>query len=311
MRPFTYRTTQTKESATSRASHDALFLAGGTDLLPRMKLDLAQPDELIDIKKLDLPSGIEQRGEDLQIGALTTLEQIARSSAIRDRVAVLAEAAASAATPQIRHRATVGGNLLQRPRCWYYRHRAVDCWLSGGESCPAKDGRNESHAIIQQSPCVAVHPSDLAPALCALGAQVRLSSRGGRRTIPIEELFEPPTSDRRKETSLATDDLIESLHIDTAGIQSSTYCKAMNRKVWSFALVSVAAVRLTAGDCPIRIALGGVANTPVAFTGLPDDLDAILEAVLEEVEPLTRNRYKVAVLRALVERAVCDLREAG
>src|ERR671939_366172 len=172
MRAFAYATPQTLEEAVRMLGPDTRALAGGTDLLTLMKADIAAPERLVNVKPL-LPRGIEARPEGLEIGALTTLAEIEVHEIINAGYSALAQAAAVAASPQIRNLATIGGNLLQRPRCWYYRNARIDCWLKGGPDCPAREGENRNHALFGGGPCYAVHPSDVAPALLAFEAALR------------------------------------------------------------------------------------------------------------------------------------------
>jgi xanthine dehydrogenase YagS FAD-binding subunit len=184
-------------------------LAGGTDLLTLMKEEIANPERLLDVKRLsDLPRSISENGDGLSLGALTTLADIEISPLVQERYPLLSIAAAIAATPQLRNMATLGGNLLQRPRCWYYRSPHANCWLKGGDDCPAYDGHNERHALFAGGPCYAVHPSDLAPALLALDATVRLRGSRGERTLPLADFFAPPEEGRRRETVLQSDELV-------------------------------------------------------------------------------------------------------
>jgi xanthine dehydrogenase YagS FAD-binding subunit len=296
-------------------------LAGGTDLLTLMKADLYAPERLVDIKRLaELDNRIEEEPAGLTLGALTTLAQLEEDPRVRARCPALAEAAALAATPQLRHMATIGGNLLQRPRCWYFRNPRIPCWLKGGDDCPARAGENQLHALFDVSPCVAVHPSDLATALVALEASLRLRGASGVRELQVAELFAPPTDDRRTETVIQPDELIVSVHIPTAAAAApSTYLKAMDRKVWAFALVSVAAV-IVWDDRRIdgaRIVLGGVA--PVPWRAEPAErvlcgseataevISQAAEAALDGARPLAHNGYKLALAKALVRRALTEL----
>jgi xanthine dehydrogenase YagS FAD-binding subunit len=251
-------------------------LAGGTDLLTLMKADLVTPQELVDIKRLgDLPGGIEETAQGVALGALTTLAEIEQNPLLGERYRVLAEAAAVAATPQLRNMATLGGNLLQRPRCWYFRNTLFHCWLKGGDECQAYDGENQQHALYGGGPCYAVHPSDLPQALLALDAQVRLRGPQGERTLPIADFYALPTPERRSETTIAPNELI--LAVELPGLPSGTrsiYLKAMDRKVWAFALVSVAA-RLQVEEGVItdtRLVLGGVAPIPWRATAAEGEL---------------------------------------
>ena len=212
MRSFEYTVPNTIGQAVAALGPGTRALAGGTDLLTLMKADLAAPQRLVNVKTL-LPRGIEARPEGLEIGALTTLAEIEQHAVIAEGYSALAQAAALAASPQIRNLATIGGNLLQRPRCWYYRNARIDCWLKGGADCPAREGENRSHALFGGGPCYAAHPSDLAPALLAFDAALRAHGRGGERTIELADFFALPTPGRRRETTLAHDELILGLRL--------------------------------------------------------------------------------------------------
>jgi xanthine dehydrogenase YagS FAD-binding subunit len=300
-------------------------LAGGTDLLTLMKADIAAPSHLVNIKHLaELPSGIADTAEGLTLGTLTTLADIETHAVIRQHYPLLAQAAAVAATPQLRNMATLGGNLLQRPRCWYFRSRLLQCWLKGGTECPARDGENRFHALFGGGPCAAVHPSDLAPALLALDAQVRLQSRGRSRTAPMAEFFALPTEDRRHETRIGRDELLLSVFVPRSPQGTrSIYLKAMDRRVWAFALVAVAAaVRLDGRRLvDARVVLGGVAPIPWRASAAEQEVigveanDAVFaraaEAALAGAEPLEHNAYKVPLAKNLIQRALSALTQDG
>ncbi len=314
MKAFSYSPAPTAAEASNEKDSRAEFFAGGTDLLTRMKLNIVSPDALIDLKSADLPNGVSEQNGGLTIGALTTLRDIEQSELIAEKFPVLAQAAALAATPQIRNRATVAGNLLQRPRCWYYRNRHVDCWLKGGSDCPAATGQNQQHAIFDQSPCKAVHTSDLAPALVALNARVKVRGADGERELSIEDFFAPPTEDRRRETTLADDDVVLSIELPSDA-SHSVYLKAMDRKVWAFALVSVAAIKSAEGWA---VVLGGVANNPVRLGPLEkalentdasdhNALDKQHDKAFADAEPLEHNGYKVTLAKRLIRRAIEQL----
>lgn len=328
MRAFDYTSAATVEEALAelgRAGAGAARpLAGGTDLLTLMKADIVAPGKLINIKQIaDLPRGIAESPAGVSIGALTTLSAIERDPLLLRRYPALVEAAGLAATPQLRNMATIGGNLLQRPRCWYFRSPDVRCWLQGGEECQARDGENQLHALFDVSPCVAVHPSDLATALIALDAAVRLRGPGGERTLPVAEFFAPPTDERRTETAMAEEELILSVELPALreGVRS-TYLKAMDRKVWAFALVGVAAALRLGGPSgrrveEARLVLGGVAPVPWRATAAEellvgaelDDQAAAdgAAAALAGARPLAHNGYKLPLAEALVRRALAAL----
>lgn len=330
MRPFTYSSPRSLDEAvtllTSAAGANGSApraLAGGTDLLTLMKADLLAPEQLIDIKRLvDLDDDIVEGPDGLTIGALATLAEIEDDPLVRALCPALAEAAALAATPQLRNMATIGGNLLQRPRCWYFRDPDIDCWLKGGDGCPAREGENQLHAIIDVSPCVAVHPSDPATALVALDAMVRLRGPQGERELPVAEFFAPPSEERRREAVNAEDELIVALRIPPQGDGAhSAYLKAMERKVWAFALVGVAVALHMEGNrvADARLVLGGVANVPwravkaesVLVGAEPTDrvIARAAEVALADTRPLRQNGYKVPLATALVRRALQTVTE--
>jgi len=327
LRPFTYERPATIADTIallSGSGDGTRPLAGGTDLLTLMKAEITAPEQLIDIKRLsDLADTIVVTEHGLEIGALATLAEIETDPMVASLAPALAQAAALAATPQLRHMATLGGNLLQRPRCWYYRDAAIPCWLKGGDGCPAREGENQLHALFGDSPCVAVHPSDLATALTALDATIVIRGPSGERAVPIEEFFASPEDGRRTENTLGPDELIVSIRIPSqpAG-SSSTYMKTMDRKVWAFALVS-AAVALGVRDGKVshaRIVLGGVAAIPwrvhaveQALLGAEPTEDVFTRAVditLSDARPLEHNAYKAPLARALVQRALIGCRDA-
>jgi xanthine dehydrogenase YagS FAD-binding subunit len=338
MRPFQYASPATVDEAITllgqnEREHDGGIgslagvqaLAGGTDLLTLMKADVAAPSSLVNIKRLTgLPSGVEETPQGLRLGALTTLTEIETHPLIQQRYPLLAQAAAVAATPQLRNMATLGGNLLQRPRCWYFRHRLLHCWLKGGAECPAYDGENQLHALFGGGPCYAVHPSDLAPALLALDAQVGLHGAGGPRMLPLEEFFALPTEERRHETTIGQDELLVSVLLPPVPEGTrQVYLKAMDRKIWAFALVAVAAVlRLNVGRViDARLVLGGVAPIPWRISAAEQELlgaevsaevcARAAEMALSGAMPLRHNAYKVSLARNLIRRALLAVGHEG
>lgn len=323
MRQFDYSSATTVDETIQLLGHDGSIkpLAGGTDLLTLMKADITAPLHLVDIKRLDeLPRGIDETGQGTRLGALTTLAEIELSEHIQERYPVLAQAAALAATPQLRNMATIGGNLLQRPRCWYFRNAQFHCWLKGGDECHALDGENQFHALFDVSPCVAVHPSDLSAALLALDATVQLRGPSAERTLALQEFFRPPSEDHRQETVIGTDELLLSIHLPALPTGTkSIYLKAMDRKVWAFALVGVAARLRLQGDRIVdaRITLSGVAPIPWRLTAVEQMLlgqradeatfARVAEAALAQACPLEHNGYKVPLAQALIRQALTML----
>lgn len=328
MRPFAYASPTTIDEAIALLARDetngasaSKALAGGTDLLTLMKGGIVAPSRLVDIKRvLDLDDTTQVTPDGLTIGALATLAELETHPLVKDLCPALTEAAAAAASPQLRNMATIGGNLLQRPRCWYFRNARFDCWLKGGDDCPARDGENALHALFGGGPCYAVHPSDLATVLLAVDARARLRGPRGERTLPLAEFFALPEGDRRREHTVGDDDIILSITLPPlpAGTRS-TYLKAMDRKVWAFALVAVAAtLRVTGGRIDdARLVLGGVAPIPWraraaehALIGSEAGAAAFAraaEAAFADAEPLRHNAYKVPLAKALVRRALTAL----
>jgi xanthine dehydrogenase YagS FAD-binding subunit len=268
------------DEAAGALGNGARPLAGGTDLVQLVRDRLVPTDALVDVREL-LPRGIEGG----RIGAGTTLSELERSEAVP---AALREACRLAASPQLRNMGTIGGNLLQATRCWYWR-LAFPCYLHGGDHCHAREGEHREHAIFANEPCASAHPSDPAAALLALGAEVETT---GRR-FPLGELYRLPTDAARNLTTLEPGELILTLHVPET--DASVYLKAMDRRRFSFALVGVAAARVSGRT---RLALAGVAPIPWALDS-PDDLD--------EATPLPGNEYKLEIARALVRRALDQL----
>jgi xanthine dehydrogenase YagS FAD-binding subunit len=265
------------DEATRALRNGSRALAGGTELVPLMRDGLVRADTLVQISDV-VPRGIDGT----RIGAGTTLAELEVDTGIPQ---ALREACTQAASPQLRSMGTIGGNLLQATRCWYWR-LGFDCWLHGGEKCLARDGAHREHAIFGNEQCASAHPSDIAAALLALGAKLRTT----RRELAIGELYRLPTDDNREVTTLAPDELI--LELDVPAPDASVYLKAMDRRKWAFPIVGVAAARL---DSEVRIALAGVA--PIPWT-----LDS--SAALDEATPLPGTAYKAEIARALVRRAV-------
>jgi xanthine dehydrogenase YagS FAD-binding subunit len=265
------------EDATAALGNGSVALAGGTELVPLLREGLVQAETLVHVSDA-VPRGIHGS----RIGAGTTLAELEADAQIPQ---ALREACSLAASPQLRAMGTIGGNLLQATRCWYWR-LGFDCWLHGGERCFAKDGAHREHAIFGNAACASAHPSDVAAALVALDARLRTT----KRELPVAELYRLPTEDDRNVTTLAPDELI--LELEVPAPETSTYLKAMDRQKWAFPLVGVAAAK-TGGDT--RIALAGVAPIPWMLASAGE---------LDDSTPLPGTAYKVEIARALVRRAV-------
>jgi xanthine dehydrogenase YagS FAD-binding subunit len=256
-------------------------LAGGTEVVPLLRDGLLHARALVHIQPL-LPRGIAAG----RIGAGATLAELEVDPQVP---AALREACAAAASPQLRNMGTIGGNLLQATRCWYWR-LGYPCFLHGGEICHAREGEHREHAIFGNERCASAHPSDPAAALLALGATVRTT----QRELPLADLYRLPSEDDRSTTALSPGELI--LELDVPTPDASVYLKAMDRAAFTFALVGVAAARF--GD-EIRLALAGVAPVPWQL----ESIDA-----LEGATPLPGTAYKVEIARALIGRALAHVR---
>jgi xanthine dehydrogenase YagS FAD-binding subunit len=263
------------------AASNSLLLAGGTEVVPLLRDGILHAETLVDVRGL-VPRGVSGG----RIGAGTTLAELEASAEIPD---ALREACRLAASPQLRRMGSVGGNLLQATRCWYWRLQ-YPCRLHGGEICHAREGEHREHAIFANDFCASAHPSDVAAALLALGARVKTS----RRELAIHSLYQLPERNRHEIVTLEPGELI--LELELPPVEASVYLKAMDRRRWAFPQVGVAAAR-TGGE--IRLALAGVAPVPWLLDG-PEALDA--------ATPLPRTAWKVEVARALVRRAVESVR---
>ncbi|HET7700151.1 MAG TPA: xanthine dehydrogenase family protein subunit M [Candidatus Limnocylindria bacterium] len=297
-------------------------IAGGTDLITLVRHGIARPDALVDLTGIDgLRGWKREKGKGILIGALTPLAELEGSPELAKLVPIVGQSLRDAATPQIRNMGTVGGNLLQRNRCWYFRDEAVPCWLKGGTRCFAIDGENRYHAVVGAHECWMVSPSDLAPALIACDAEIEIASSLGKRRMKLGELFIAPHGRERREHALRTGELITGVRIPEKALdRRGTYQKAMERKAWSFAIVSVAAsARIDAKGraSDARLVLGGVAPVPwrvpaaeklLEGTSLDDNAClAAADAALGGAEPLRDNGYKVTLAREFVRRALRSL----
>ena len=264
-------------SATASLGNGSVALAGGTELVPLLRSQLVEAETLVDVR------GVVPRGVDgTRIGAGTTLAELEADPQIPQ---ALREACALASSPQLRSMGTIGGNLLQATRCWYWRLK-YPCFLHGGSRCHARQGAHREHAIFGNERCASAHPSDPAAALLALGATLRTD----RRELPVADLYRLPTEDDRDVVALEPGELI--LELEVPRPEASTYLKAMDRNRFTFALVGVAAAR--SGE-ETRLALSAVAPIPWLL-GSPDDLD--------RATPLPGTAYKVDLARPLIRRAL-------
>ncbi|NOX37077.1 MAG: xanthine dehydrogenase family protein subunit M [Calditrichaeota bacterium] len=299
------------------------ILAGGTDLLGLMKEGLLKPRKVVNIKQIRELRGIRDTRKGLEIGAATRLSEIEQHPIIQQQYPVLAQAVASIATPQLRNMGTIGGNLCQRPRCWYFRGQEYHCLKKGGDMCYAVDGLNKYHAILGGGPCYIVHPSDAAPALIALGATVEIFGPQGKRTVPLEEFFQLPEDNLLRENILAPNEVVTRIFVPRPEAETrSLYLKFRERQSMDFAITSVAAlVQLRNGKVQkARLVLGGVAPIPwrareaekiLEGNSLSADrIQQAAEAALKEADPLDQNAYKVILARNLIRKAFTQLQNA-
>ncbi|MBA3413417.1 MAG: FAD binding domain-containing protein [Actinobacteria bacterium] len=273
---------ESTEAASAALGNGTVALAGGTELVPMLRDGLVQAEQLVELREV-VPRGIEGS----RIGAGTTLAELEVDPEIPE---TLREACARAASPQLRSMGTIGGNLLQATRCWYWRLQ-FPCFLHGGDRCHARQGEHREHAIFGNERCASAHPSDPAAALLALGASLRTT----HRELGIADLYRLPDDADRSLTTLGPSELI--LELEVPPPEASIYLKAMDRRAWAFPLVGVAAARFADG---VRVALSGVAPIPWLLAG-PDELD--------RATPLPGTAYKVEIARALVRRALAAIDE--
>jgi xanthine dehydrogenase YagS FAD-binding subunit len=311
---FSYiRPKSLKESMKQLSTPGAGLLAGGTDLLGCLR------DHVFDIKKLVSVNGLKElKGivktpdNGLRIGALTTISEVAEHQLVNKHYAALAQAAHAVASPQLRNQGTIGGNLCQKPRCWYYRGE-FHCLRKGGKTCFAVSGENQYHCILGGGPCFIVHPSDTAAALVAFDASVRIKGPKGSRTVPVEKFHVLPSADVHKETVLKPGEIVTEIVLPPARNVRSSYRKIRARASWDFALAGIAlALRFKDGAVVnARAVLSGAAPVPwrsreieAAITGKKLDAEVIAKAVeasMKNAQPLGENDYKIPLFRGMIE----------
>ncbi|HWH51796.1 MAG TPA: xanthine dehydrogenase family protein subunit M [Gemmatimonadaceae bacterium] len=320
--PFRYeRALSIEDAARHLSAPQTSPLGGGTDLLVAIAEEIVHPSVLVDLRGIAGSEGVSALdGGAVRIGASTRIASIAANPLIRERYRALADACDLVGTPALREMGTLGGNLCQRPRCWYFR-RAIPCYKNGGDSCPAASGENQYLAILDGGPCHIVHPSDPAVALMALDAVVEIASSAGRRRVEIAEFYQLPRQRLDRETVLDDGEFVTAVElppVSAGGTQR--YRKLMQREAWDFALVSIASCRRADGD--VRLVLGGVAPRPwrvsssveedVASGGLDEDTIATLaDRALYDARPLAKNGYKVDLAASLLRDAMAELAGGG
>jgi xanthine dehydrogenase YagS FAD-binding subunit len=315
-----FQPTSVDDALALQARHGAKawVLAGGLDSFDWFKDRIKRPEVVIDLSQVKELRGVRASADGLEIGAMTTLTEVVRHPMIREKFSILPNAAEAAASPQIRNQGTIGGNVSQDARCWYYRG-GWPCYRAGGNVCYADTptGLNREHAILDANRCVAVNPSDTAPALIALDAKFVVRTPKGERVVDAENYFIGPGTDITRMTILQPGDLLTSIRIPSTWAGAQFYFeKVRDRAVWDFALVNVAAAMTMSGGTiqKIRLAANGVAAHPVRLTaveaavvGKPrneETAEMAGQIAIRGAEPLQYNGYKVPLLRNLVKRAI-------
>lgn len=323
MKNFKLAEPQLLEQVTALAgggAGSAFLLAGGTDLLGEIKEGIIEPELVIDLRTVPDMVFIREEESMLRIGAMTTLSELAGHALVKSSCPGLHQALLSTATPQIRNVGTVGGNLCQRPRCWYYRDSQVNCRKKGGSRCFALRGKNKYHAILGGGMCFIVHPSDLAPVLMALKADIIVFTPKGEKTVPIQKFFTLPGADVRKENILEASDVIKEIRLPLPQPgERSAYLKFKERGTWDFAIVSAAVSGIFSGSVcqELRIVAGGIAPIPWRLEDVEKKLKGknvsetlIREAVrvsLAEAKPLADNGYKKVLVETVLCRSILSL----
>jgi xanthine dehydrogenase YagS FAD-binding subunit len=303
---------------------DAWVLAGGLDSLDWLKDRIKKPKTVVDLSGIEELRGVRTTSDGIEIGAMTTLTEVVNHPMVRQNYDLLAQAAELVASPQIRNQGTIGGNVSQDTRCWYYRG-GWPCYRAGGNICYADtpEGRNREHAILNAERCVAVNPSDTAPALIALDAKFVLRTGKGERVVDAEDYFIGPDIDIMRLHILQPGDLLTAIHIPATWAGAQFYFeKIRDRNVWDFPLMNVASAMVTSGETidRIRIAVNGAAARPLRLKAVEDAVcgkarsastgEMAGKLAVRGAVPLQFNAYKIPLMRNLVKRAVGGVQEA-
>ncbi len=308
-----------------RSGTRSAAVGGGSDLLGMIKDDLVSPDLLVNLRTIgaaDDLTAVDSGPAELRLGGLVTLTRLSTHPEVASRYRVLAEAAGSVGTPQIRNVGTLAGNLCQRPWCWYFRQK-FPCYKHGGNRCYSRTGENQFNAIFGGGPSYIVHPSDTAPALVALDARFLLVGPGGERFVPAREFFTLPRFDVARENVLEPNELLAAVTVPAAPSLRSTYAKVLDREAWTHAVVSLALALEMDGDRVRRagVVLGGVAPVPWRVEAVEDLLAGrrVTQPLAAEAGrlavdgalPMSKNRYKVPLVENLVRRTLLSLGGSG
>ena len=294
-----------------------IVVGGGSEILQLMKERVITPDYVVNLKTIPGLNNIKEERGGIRIGALTTLVEMEEHPTVRDKFLILSNGAAEAASPQIRNAGTIAGNLCQRPFCWYFRSAHFDCLRKGGQICYSVVGDSRYHAIFGGGPSFIVHPSDLAPVLVALDAQIKIVNATGENTLPLEKFFVLPQVDFKHENVLKPGDIVTEVFVPYPKSGSKGfYQKVRERLAWDHAIVSVATIVQSNGGVArdARVVLGGVAPIPWRASKAEDFLrgkkidDATIQKVaeiaVEGARPMKDNIYKVGLTKSLVQRGL-------
>ncbi len=320
MNRFEWVNATTVDQALASASGASSFKAGGIDLLDLMKDGIASPSRLVNIREIGVLNGISENDTGLRVGPLVTLTQIEEHPLIQKKYRMLSQAASHIATPQIRNMATVGGNLLQRPRCWYFRSEDFHCRKKGGTHCFAQDGENDFHAIFDNRVCAIIHPSGMGVPLVALDGRVEIASKKGKREVRLEEFFVSPAADMMRENILEPGELITAIVVPGTDARTAYYKQGEKESFdWPIADVAVALTMQGSRCSKASIVLGGASPYPYRAKAAEAKLNnaeiteanarAAAEAAMADATPLAKNAYKIPVFEAIIRRTI--LRAAG
>ena len=320
---FTYvRPDRLKEAVEQLEGREVRIHAGGTDLLSCLRDGVFDAGKVVSISALKDMHGIKETANGgLRIGALTTISEIADHELIRTKYAGLAQGASEVASPQLRNQGTIGGNICQKPRCWYYRGE-FHCLRKGGAKCFAVKAENQFHCILGGNQCFIVHPSDTAPALVALQAKIRLHGPQGNRSVAAEDFFVPPATDPTRETVVGDREIVTEILLPPppANLRSS-YRKIRARKSWDFALAGAALALQFEGDKVRggRVVLSGAAPVPwrskeveeviIDSTLDAKTIDKASQAVIANARPMSKNRYKLHLFSGMMEEELLAIKE--
>lgn len=303
-----------------KAGKDGWVMAGGNDSLTWFKDRVKQPKTVIDISGISELKGIRESANGIEIGSLTSLTEIVNNKTIKAKFSLLSDSAAKVASPQIRNTGTLGGNVAQDTRCWYYRG-GLPCYRAGGNTCFADTptAMNREHTLFNANRCVAVSPSDIAPALVALDAKMVIQNSSGKKTVDAEKFFVGPAVDILNMTILKSDDILVAIQIPNTWANSTFYFeKVADREVWDFPLVNIAAAMKVSGGVikDMRVAIGGVEAVPKRLQVVEDlakgekkgvDIAKLAaKASVRGAKPLNFNHFKIPLMENLVARAIRD-----